>query len=115
MLWSKRLGTAYWAGPFGMGSHLPFTIGAPNLGGSLATAGGVVFIGAAQDRQLRAIDIGNGRELWRADLSDIGAANPMTYTSRATGRQFVVIAASQHPGLGGVAGSALVAYALPAR
>ncbi len=113
--WSKPLGTAAWAGPFGMASHLPFTMGAPNLGGSLVTAGGVIFIGAAQDRKLRGIDIGNGRELWSADLPNIGAANPMTYVSKATGRQYVVIASSAHPGLGGVAGSAVMAYALPAR
>jgi glucose dehydrogenase len=73
----------------------------------------VVFIGASQDRRLRALDIVNGRELWSAALPSIGAANPMTYASRASGRQYVVIASSDHPGLGGVKGSALLAFALP--
>lgn len=112
-VWSKRLGTAYWAGPFNMGSRLPFTMGVPTIGGSLTSAGGLVFIGASQDRKLRAFDIGNGRELWQADLPSIGAANPMTYVSRRTGRQYVVIASSDHPGLGGAKAASLMAYALP--
>ena len=114
VMWSKKLGTAYWAGPLGIGSHLPFTMGVPTLGGSLTTAGGVVFIGASQDRSFRGIDIGNGRELWRVALPSVGAATPMTYVSKKTGRQYVVIASSDHPGLGGPKANALMAYALPA-
>jgi len=113
VVWSKSLGTAYWAGPFDLGSHLPFTMGVPTLGGSLTTAGGVVFIGASQDRVFRGIDIGNGREIWRADLPSVAAANPMTYVSGKTGRQYVVVASSDHPGLGGAKAAAVLAYALP--
>jgi glucose dehydrogenase len=115
LVWSKALGTAYRAGPFGLGSHLPIRMGAPNLGGPLTTAGGVVFIGASQDRVLRGFDVGDGRELWRADLPNIGAANPMTYVSKKTGKQYVVIASGSHPGLGGSPGVAntVLAYALP--
>ncbi|MCX7864645.1 MAG: membrane-bound PQQ-dependent dehydrogenase, glucose/quinate/shikimate family, partial [Novosphingobium sp.] len=80
---------------------------------SLVTAGGLIFIGATQDRQFRAIDIANGRELWRSELPAIGAATPMTYRSAKTGRQYVVIAAGGHPGLPGPVGGSLVAYALP--
>jgi quinoprotein glucose dehydrogenase len=43
----------------------------------------------------------------------VGAATPMTFVSKATGRQYVVIAAGGHPGLGGPRTSALLAYALP--
>src|SRR4029450_106736 len=41
--------------------------GSVNLGGSVVTAGGLVFIGAAMDDFLRAFDIETGRELaeWR--------------------------------------------------
>jgi membrane-bound PQQ-dependent dehydrogenase (glucose/quinate/shikimate family) len=115
LVWSKALGTAYRAGPFGLESHLPIRMGAPNLGGPLTTAGGVVFIGASQDRMLRGFDVGDGRELWRAALPNIGAANPMTYVSKKTGRQYVVIASGSHPGLGGSPGTAntVLAYALP--
>ena len=65
--------------------------GSPNLGGPIATAGGVVFIGAALDRWLRAYDIETGRELWRGPLPESARATPMSYQLRS-GEQFVVIA-----------------------
>jgi hypothetical protein len=37
----------------------------------------------------------------------------MTFVSKTTGRQYVLIAAGGHPGLGGPMTSALLAYALP--
>ncbi|MDG2004150.1 MAG: membrane-bound PQQ-dependent dehydrogenase, glucose/quinate/shikimate family [Novosphingobium sp.] len=111
--WSLPFGTAKHAGPMGLSSFLPIRMGSPNLGGSLATAGGLIFIGAAQDRQFRAIDIGNGRELWSTELPAIGGATPMTYRSAKTGKQYVVIAAGGHPGLPGPSGGSLMAYALP--
>ena len=111
--WSRSLGMAYHAGPFGMSSLLPITMGVPTLGGSIVTAGGVIFIGASQDRNFRAFDVGDGRELWRTALPSVGAATPMTFVSMTTGRQYVLIAAGGHPGLGGPKTSALLAYALP--
>jgi membrane-bound PQQ-dependent dehydrogenase (glucose/quinate/shikimate family) len=115
LVWTKALGSAYRAGPFGWESHLPIRMGAPNLGGSLTTAGGLVFIGASQDRSFRGFDLGDGRELWRAALPNIGAASPMTYVSKKTGRQYVVIASGSHPGLGGAKDgpNEIMAYALP--
>jgi membrane-bound PQQ-dependent dehydrogenase (glucose/quinate/shikimate family) len=113
LVWSKALGAAYHAGPFGLSSYLPIRMGAPTLGGSIATGGGLIFIGASQDRGFRAFDIGDGRELWRASLPSVAAATPMTFVSRRTGRQYVVIAAGGHPGLGGPKTSAVMAYALP--
>lgn len=115
LVWSQPFGTATRAGPLGIESRLPFRLGAPNLGGSIATAGGLVFIGASQDRTFRAIDIGDGRELWRAQLPAIGAATPMSYVSPKSGRQFVVIAAGGHPGLPGPKDGTVMAYALPAQ
>ena len=111
--WSKPLGTAVAAGPLGLESHLPFVMGAPNLGGSIATAGGVVFIAATQDRVFRAIDTGNGRELWHYGLPAVAAATPMTFRSARSGRQFVVIAAGGHPALPGPKVSEILAFALP--
>lgn len=112
-IWGRALGTAYHAGPFGMSSRLPINMGVPTLGGSIVTAGGVIFIGASQDRNFRAFDVGNGRELWRTALPSIGAATPMTFISQESHRQYVVIAAGGHPGLGGPQTSSLMAYALP--
>jgi len=112
LVWTKPLGTAESAGPLGLELGLPIRMGVPNLGGSIATAGGVIFIGATQDRVFRAVDIGNGRELWRHKLPAIAAATPMTFRSKS-GRQFVVIAAGGHPALPGPAGSSILAFALP--
>ena len=83
--------------------------GSPNLGGPIATASGLVFIGATLDRQLHAFDIATGRELWSAPLPAGARATPMTY--EAGGRQFVVIAAGGGGPFG--AGDAIIAFALP--
>jgi quinoprotein glucose dehydrogenase len=89
----------------------PRTIGMPNMGGPIVTAGGLVFIGAATDNYLRAFDVETGRELWKGRLPAGGQATPMTY--EADGRQFVVIAAGGHGGLGTTPGDHVVAFALP--
>ena len=114
VVWSKPLGTAEESGPFNIPSRLPIRMGVPNMGGSIVTAGGLVFIAAAQDRRLRAYDIGSGLELWHAQLPAVAAATPMSYVSPTTGRQYVVIAAGGHYGIPGptVAGS-VIAFALP--
>ena len=88
------------------------TIGMPNMGGPMLTAGGLVFIGAATDNYLRAFDIETGRELWKGRLPAGGQATPMSYDSG--GRQFVVIAAGGHGGLDTKRGDYVVAFALPA-
>ncbi len=113
LVWSKPLGTSAGSGPLGIASGVPLRMGAPNFGGSISTAGGLLFIAAAQDRKLRAFDIANGKLLWSATLPAIGAANPVTYVSPKTGRQYVVIAAGGHFAMPGPQASALVAYALP--
>jgi len=67
--------------------------GAPNLGGPIVTAGGLVFIGATNDSKFRAFDSATGKELWVANLPASGMASPMTYRGKTTGRQFIAIAA----------------------
>lgn len=66
--------------------------GTPNLGGPIATATGLVFIGATKDARFRAFDAKTGKELWSAQLEAAGAATPMTFMGR-NGKQYVVIAA----------------------
>ncbi len=85
--------------------------GSPNVGGPMVTAGGLVFIGAAMDQKLRAIDVETGRELWAGDLPAPGMAVPMTYL--AAGRQFVAIAAGGSATAGTKIGDSLVVFALP--
>jgi quinoprotein glucose dehydrogenase len=85
--------------------------GSLNLGGSIVTAGGLIFIGAARDNFLRAFDVETGAELWKGELPAGGQATPMTY--QAGGRQFVVIAAGGHGRLPSKRGDHVVAFALP--
>ncbi len=85
--------------------------GAINLGGAMITAGGLVFIAATPDQQLRAFDIETGRELWQRPLPAGGTATPMTYLG-PNGRQFVVIAAGGREPFW-KQGDYVVAYALP--
>jgi quinoprotein glucose dehydrogenase len=92
---------------------LPIKMGVPSLGGPLVTAGGVAFLGSALDYYLRAYDTATGELLWQARLPNGGQANPMTYLSPASGRQFVVIASGGHGSLGTAQGDAIIAYALP--
>jgi quinoprotein glucose dehydrogenase len=85
--------------------------GSINLGGSIVTAGGLVFIGAARDSFLRAFNVETGEELWKGELPAGGQATPMTY--EAGGKQYVVIAAGGHGRLPTKRGDHVVAFALP--
>ena len=87
--------------------------GMPNMGGPIATAGDLVFIGAAMDSYLRAFDIETGRELWKYKLPAGGQATPMTYRAGPDQRQYLVISAGGHGPLGTARGDYVVAFALP--
>lgn len=106
--WQRPLGTSRDSAPLGIA--VP---GAPNIAGSVATGGGLVFIGAAIDDYLRAFDSATGKELWRARLPAGGQAAPMTYVSARTGKQYVVIAAGGHQLMKTRLGDSVIAYALP--
>jgi quinoprotein glucose dehydrogenase len=92
--------------------------GAPNMGGSIVTAGGLVFIAATTDAKFRAFDSGTGKELWMARLDATGDAVPMTYQGR-NGKQYVVIAAGgtnrfrMLANTAAVAADTLIAFSLP--
>jgi len=93
-------GTIRWQVPLGsMAPEIPSVpMGAPSLGGPIVTAGGLVFIaGTVIDPGFRAFDVETGKEVWKAQLPTSGAATPMTYQTRAGGKQFLVIAAGGHP------------------
>jgi quinoprotein glucose dehydrogenase len=85
--------------------------GTPNLGGSIVTAGSLVFIGGTMDEKFRAFDGATGKLLWEHKLPFGGYATPCTYA--VNGRQFVVIAAGGGGKLGTKSGYAYVAFALP--
>jgi len=108
-LWEHELGTLHGLAPL-VGDRLRW--GTPNSGGSLQTAGGLVFIAATMDKYLRAFDADSGAELWRTELPYAGNATPLSYRARDGGRQFLVIAAGGHAPLGTEPGDAILAYAL---
>ncbi len=75
------------------------------MGGSISTAGNVMFVGGTQDNYIRAINVTNGDELWKGRLPAGGQATPMTY--EANGKQYVVIMAGGHGSFGTKMGDAL--------
>lgn len=94
--WKRRIGTIRDSLP---GIQLPpFKMGVPMLGGSISTAGNVMFVGGTQDNYIRAINVTNGDELWKGRLPAGGQATPMTYESN--GKQYVVIMAGGHGSFG---------------
>ncbi len=87
--------------------------GAPNIGGTVVTAGGLIFVGATNDGKFRAFDKDTGEELWITKLPASGMATPMTYLGKRTGKQFVVIAAGGGNKYDKKFTGKLVAFSLP--
>ena len=104
-----KTGKLRWETPLGsLAPGLP--PGSLNLGGPIATAGGLVFTAAARDNFLRAFDVETGREIWKSELPASAQATPMTFA--VGGRQYVVICAGGHGKLGTKLGDAVVAFTL---
>lgn len=112
-VWDRPFGTARKNGPFGVPSLLPIDIGTPNNGGAAVTAGGLIFIAAATDDLIRAIDIETGETVWQDVLPAGGQANPIIYEQN--GRQYLVIMAGGHHFMETPNGDWVIAYALPER
>jgi quinoprotein glucose dehydrogenase len=110
VLWDVPLGTARRNGPFGIPTYLPIDIGTPNNGGPIVTAGGLIFIAAATDDLLRAIDVATGDVLWTDALPAGGQSTPITY--EAGGEQYVLMMAGGHHFMETRAGDYLIAYKL---
>ena len=111
-------GDYVWTVPLGVSDSLLARgvgkTGAPNIGGSIATAGGLVFIGGTNDRRFRAFDSRTGEELWVTRLEASAHATPITYRGPRSGRQFVVIAAGGGGFFSRDQADVVAAYALPA-
>jgi quinoprotein glucose dehydrogenase len=94
-----------WESVLGLNEALPAgkqLVGSSGSAGPSVTAGGLVFVGATNDRRFRAFDAKTGKELWAAMVPAPANANPMSYSGKS-GKQHVAV----------VAGGSLVAYALP--
>jgi membrane-bound PQQ-dependent dehydrogenase (glucose/quinate/shikimate family) len=110
-------GEPIWRVPLGVVDSLlkkgiPQT-GTPSLGGSIVTAGGLVFIAGTNDSRFRAFDAQTGKELWVTRLEASGHATPVTYLGKKSKRQFVVIAAGGGGYFSTGTADALAAFALP--
>jgi quinoprotein glucose dehydrogenase len=110
-LWDRPLGTARRNGPFNLPTGLPFAIGTPNNGGAVTTASGLIFIAAATDDLLRAIDERTGKVLWSVPLPAGGQATPIVY--QQDGREYLVMFAGGHHFMETPEGDSVIAYALP--
>src|SRR4051812_13431671 len=67
----------------------------PVWGGALATAGGVVFYGTL-DGWFKAVDMANGKVLWRFKVGSGVVGNPIAYTG-PDGKEYIAV----YSGLGG--------------
>ena len=110
--WQTSLGVSdeLAAGKQGTGRNNTF-------GGPIATAGGLVFIGATDDRRFRAFDAKTGKELWSTKLEYSAQDVPISYRGK-DGRQYVAVVAAGGGGDKGPDGKpdnnqSLIAFALP--
>jgi glucose dehydrogenase len=109
--------TVVWRVPLGVFDDLQARgfgrTGTPNIGGTIVTASGLVFVGATIDSRFRAFDSRTGRLLWETRLEASAHATPMTFLGRDK-RQYVVVAAGGDGLLASPPGTKIVAFALPA-
>jgi quinoprotein glucose dehydrogenase len=102
-------GTKEWEKPLGTlveGKHT----GTVNFGAPVITAGGLIFTAGSSQPLLFAIDKSTGELVWQGQLPVPAQSTPMTYEMH--GRQFVVVDAGGHGGLGTPLGDSVVAFAL---
>ena len=82
----------------------------PLIGGLLATAGDLVFIGGG-DGFFNAYHANTGNHLWRFNCGAGVNAPPVSY--QVGDKQFVAVAAGGHFLMGYPGGNALIAFGLP--
>ena len=113
-----NLNTGEFAWRVPLGEHVELTArgiprtGTETFGGSIVTAGGLVFIAGTKDERIHAFDKETGQLLWEHALPAGGYATPATYA--VNGRQYIVIAAGGAGKLQTKAGDAFVAFSLDA-
>ncbi len=114
-----NLNTGEFAWRVPLGEHVELTArgiprtGTETFGGSIVTAGGLVFIASTKDERIHAFDKQTGKLLWEHPLPAGGYATPSTF--QVNGRQYVIIAAGGAGKPQTKAGDAFVAFALESR
>ncbi len=104
-----------WQQPFGeipaLAAQGLKNTGSENYGGSVVTAGGLLFIAATNsDHRMHAFDKRTGKLLWEYTMDAAGNATPATYM--ANGKQYVVIGAGGGK-WGNASGGSYYAFSLP--
>jgi glucose dehydrogenase len=117
-LWAinANTGEVAWKQPFGVIEELDARgihgTGSLNFGGSITTAGGLLFIAATNDQRFRAFEAATGKLLWETKLETGAYVTPMTYEGK-NGKQFVVIVDTGGSFYDPTAGDSVIAFALP--
>jgi quinoprotein glucose dehydrogenase len=117
-LWAinTNTGDIAWKIPFGVDEELDAKgvhgTGTLNFGGSIATAGGLVFIAATKDQRFHAFEAATGKLLWETKLDTGSYTVPMTYAGK-NGKQYVVLVASGGSFYDTTSGDSVIAFALP--
>ncbi|NKB34310.1 MAG: PQQ-binding-like beta-propeller repeat protein [Pseudomonadales bacterium] len=90
LLWQKPIGTAKETGPLNFPTRLPLTVGTPQTGGTVTTAGSLIFSAGTFDNTVRATNLMNGEELWNHSIPYTAQGTPMTYLS-PEGKQTLIV------------------------
>ncbi|WP_022707091.1 pyrroloquinoline quinone-dependent dehydrogenase [Paracoccus zeaxanthinifaciens] len=110
-----KSGETLWERPFGQvqkwGFYMPESWGSPTIGGPVATASGLIFIGASMDARVRALDAATGDTLWKAQVDAPAVSIPAVYDY--DDRQYVVFAVGGNSIIKPQVSDQLVAFALP--
>jgi quinoprotein glucose dehydrogenase len=106
-LWAVNANTGdiAWVTTLGLNEALPpgkQSVGGSGSAGPIVTAGGLVFIGATNDRRFRAFDSKTGKEVLAFKLDQAVNANPLSYQGK-NGKQYVAA----------IATDSIVAFSLP--
>ena len=112
LVWQVPVGTVQDTGPLGIATGMKMPLGMPTLGPSLATGSGLVFFAGTQDFYLRAFNSRTGEEIWKSRMPAGSQSGPITYRSKKTGKQYVVIFAGGSPH-STTTGDDIIAYSLP--
>jgi glucose dehydrogenase len=86
------------------------TLPDPMIGGTVATRGGVVFVGT-KDKRLIAYNVRTGKALWTYHADAGVNAPPISYA--VGGRQYIAVAAGGNFQINAPRGDAVLVFALP--